>query len=73
MSEHHEDYVSEEPDGVLVHWMDPKPLTIGSVELSSVVVGAFALGAVTAIAGVALVRALMAGRRSEDDLLAGWH
>lgn len=73
MSEHHEDYVSEEPDGVLVHWMDPKPLTIGSVELSSVVVGAFALGAVTALAGVALFKALTRGRLSEDDLLAGWH
>ena len=73
MSEHHEDYVSEEPDGALVHWMDPKPLTIGSVELSSVVVGAFALGAMTAIAGVALFRALTANRRDEDDLLAGWH
>jgi hypothetical protein len=73
MTEHFEEYVSEEPDGVLVHWMDPKPLAIGSIELSSVVVGAFALGAVAALAGVALFKALTRHRLSEEELLSGWH
>ena len=73
MSEHFEEYVGEEPDGALVHWMEPRALSIGSVELSGVVVGAFALGAVAALAGVALFKALTSHRLTEEKLLSGWH
>lgn len=34
-----------EPNGELVHWMAPKPLTVGPAGISAAAAGAFALGA----------------------------
>lgn len=53
-----EEEVPEEPDGEIVHWMDPKPLAIGPAGLSSAVAGAFVLGAVTAVGVLALMHML---------------
>jgi hypothetical protein len=46
--------VPEVTDDALVHWMDPKPLSVGPVGLSTTAVGAFVLGAATAVAVLAL-------------------
>ena len=46
--------VPEEKDDAIVHWMDPKRLTVGPAGLSATAVGAFVLGAATAVAVLAL-------------------
>lgn len=46
--------VPEVTDDAIVHWMDPKRLTVGPAGLSATAVGAFALGAVTAVVVLAL-------------------
>jgi hypothetical protein len=43
----------EDPD--IVHWMAPRPLSVGAVGLSSAVAGAFVLGAATAVGVLALM------------------
>lgn len=43
-----DDY-SEEPEGEVVQWMAPKPLSVGAAGLASAVAGAFVLGALTAV------------------------
>lgn len=63
MSEHsYEDFdeiLPEEPNGELVHWMAPRPMTFGPAGLALAVGGAFALGLATAMIAVGLTR--MAG------------
>ena len=44
-----------ETAGEVVHWMDPKPLSVGPVGISAAAGGAFALGAVAAVAVLALM------------------
>lgn len=65
MSEHSEDVLPEDPDGELVHWMQPKPLQAGPVVVTSAVAAAFVLGAVTAVGVLALMRWVGPERRFE--------
>ena len=52
----------DEPRPPIVHWMQPRPLSLpGGV--SATAASAFALGAVTAVAILALARWLNPGRR----------
>ena len=46
--------VPEVSDDAIVHWMDPKRLTVGPAGLSATAIGAFVLGAGTAVAVLAL-------------------
>jgi hypothetical protein len=45
-----DDVLPPEPNGELVHWMDPRPLTVGPAGISLATAGAFALGAVATLA-----------------------
>ena len=67
MSEHsYEDFdevLPEEPNGELVHWMEPRPLTFGPAGLALAVCGAFALGLATAMLAVGLTRMTAAPER----------
>jgi len=60
MSEHSyedfDDVLPEEPNGELVHWMEPRPMTFGPAGLALAVGGAFALGLATALLAVGLTR-----------------
>jgi hypothetical protein len=60
MSEHsYEDYddvLPDEPNGELVHWMEPRPLTFGPAGLTLAVAGAFALGLATAMIALGVSR-----------------
>jgi hypothetical protein len=49
-----EDLGQPAPDGELVHWMEPKPLTVGPAGVSAAAAGAFALGVVATLAVLAL-------------------
>jgi hypothetical protein len=42
------------PDGELVHWMDPKPLSVGPAGISAAAAGAFVLGVAAAVTVLAL-------------------
>jgi hypothetical protein len=59
MSEHGQDYVDDilppEPNGELVHWMEPRPLSVGPAGISVAAVGAFALGAAVTVGVLALM------------------
>ena len=50
-------------NGELVHWMDPKPLSVGRAGISAAAGGAFALGAVAAVAVLALMHLLGPDRK----------
>jgi hypothetical protein len=54
-----------EPTGEVVHWMAPKPLSLGPAGISAAAAGAFALGAVTAVAVLALMHLLGPERQIE--------
>jgi hypothetical protein len=56
MSEYVEEVLPEEPEREIVHWMAPKPLTLGAGGISAAAAGAFALGAATAVAVLALMK-----------------
>ena len=49
-----DDILPVEPNGEVVHWMQPRPLTLGAAGISMSIAGAFALGALAAIVAVAL-------------------
>jgi len=51
-----DDILPPEPNGELVHWMDPRPLTVGTAGISLAAAGAFALGALAAVAVMAILR-----------------
>jgi hypothetical protein len=59
-------------DGELVHWMEPKPLTLGSVGISAAALGGFALGVASTLAVLALTgwigpdRSLFGKTEAED-------
>jgi hypothetical protein len=50
-----DDVLPPEPNGELVQWMEPRPLTVGPTGISLATAGAFAVGA---LATVALLAAL---------------
>jgi hypothetical protein len=54
-----------EPDGEVVHWMAPKPLSVGALGISAAAAGGFALGAATAVAVLALLHWLGPEREVE--------
>jgi hypothetical protein len=55
-----------EPNGEVVHWMEPRPLSLGAAGISITAATAFALGALTAVTALALMRWLGPQRRGED-------
>jgi hypothetical protein len=55
-----------ESNGEVVHWMAPKPLRVGPAGISAAAAGAFALGAVTAVAVLALMHWLGPERQLES-------
>jgi hypothetical protein len=57
-------------NGELVHWMQPKPLSLGPIGISAAAAGAFALGAATAVAVLALLHWL--GPERELDTPRRW-
>jgi hypothetical protein len=67
MSEHsYEDFdeiLPDAPNGELVHWMEPRPMTFGPAGLALAVGGAFALGLATAMIAVGLTRMAAPERR----------
>jgi hypothetical protein len=42
-------------NGELVHWMEPKPMSLGAAGISAATFGAFVAGAATAVAVLALM------------------
>jgi hypothetical protein len=50
-----DDVLPPEPNGELVHWMEPRPLTVGATGISLATAGAFALGALAALAVLGLI------------------
>jgi hypothetical protein len=44
-----DDFDEDEPDKDIVHWMDARPLGVSTVGMSTVIAGAFAVGALTAV------------------------
>lgn len=58
-----DEVMPEEPNGELVHWMEPRPLTFGPAGLALAVGGAFALGMATAMIAVGLTRMSAQERR----------
>jgi len=68
MSEEIQDWdevLPHESNGEVVHWMAPKPLSIGAAGISAAAAGAFALGAVTTLAVLAAMRWLGPQREVE--------
>ncbi|WP_297691672.1 hypothetical protein [Phenylobacterium sp.] len=51
-----DDILPAQPNGELVHWMQPRPLTMGPAGISIATAAAFAIGALTAVAALALLR-----------------
>lgn len=51
-----DEVLPEEPNGELVHWMEPRPMTFGPAAIALAVAGAFALGLATAMLAVGLTR-----------------
>ena len=45
-----DDLAQPAANGELVHWMEAKPLSVGSAGITGTALGAFALGAVAAVA-----------------------
>ena len=52
-------------NGELVHWMQPKPLSVGPAGISAAVAGAFAVGAVATVVVLALLHWLGPDRELE--------
>ena len=51
-----DEVLPEEPNGELVHWMEPRPLSFGPAGLGMAVAGAFALGLAAALIAVGVRR-----------------
>lgn len=58
-----EDDLAEEPETEVVHWMQPRPMSVGPGGLSAAVGTAFVLGAATAVGVLALMHWLRPPRR----------
>ena len=50
-----DDDLPDEPETEVVHWMEPRRMSLTPVGLSSAVAGAFVLGAATAVGVLALL------------------
>jgi len=53
-----DDILPEEPNGELVHWMEPKPLSFGAAGITAATAGAFAVGVVATLGVLALLHLL---------------
>ena len=51
-----DDILPPEPNGEVVHWMQSRPLSLGAAGISMSVAGAFALGALAAVAAMAIYK-----------------
>ena len=49
-----DDVMPPEPGGELVHWMEPRPMSLGAAGVTLTAVGAFALGALAAVTVLSL-------------------
>ena len=67
MSEHvhgdFDDLLPPRPNGELVHWMDPRPMSLGAGAVSVVVLGAFAAGLGAALLVTSLSQMVRRERR----------
>lgn len=63
MFEDVDDILPPEPNGEIVHWMQPKPLSFGPAGISLATAGAFALGALTVVAVMGLMHVAGPERR----------
>jgi hypothetical protein len=54
MSEYVEEAFVEEAEPEIVHWMEPRPLSLGPGGISAAAAGAFALGVAATLAVLAL-------------------
>ena len=50
-----DDILPEEPNGEVVHWMAPRPLTVGATGISVATLSAFAIGAAAAVGVLAMM------------------
>lgn len=50
-----DDDFSEEPENEVVHWMAPKPLSVGAAGVAAVASAAFVLGALTTLGVLAVL------------------
>jgi hypothetical protein len=57
-----DDILPEEPNGEVVRWMAPRPLTVGTTGISIATASAFAVGAVAAVGILALMHWLQPQR-----------
>ncbi len=53
-----DDLAQPAANGELVHWMDPKPLSVGPAGVTGAALGAFVLGAASAVALLAAAHLL---------------
>ena len=58
MSADIDEFASEPEAGELVHWMEPRPLSLGLGGAAAATLGAFALGVVVTLGVVDLLRRL---------------
>lgn len=65
MSEYVDEALPEEADPEIVHWMEPRPLSLGPGAVSATAVGAFALGAAATLGVLALMHWLGPEREIE--------
>ena len=54
--EDYDEVLPEEPNGELVQWMQPRPMSFGASAIALAAAGGFALGLAAALAVVALTR-----------------
>ena len=55
VSEDIDDVLPPEPNGELVHWMQPRPMSFGVTGISMATAGAFALGVLTTVTVLGLM------------------
>ena len=65
MSEYVEEVFTEEAEPEIVHWMEPRPLSVGAGGISATAAGAFALGAAATLGVLALMHWLGPEREVE--------
>lgn len=62
-----DDVLPPEPNGEVVHWMDPRPMSVGVTGVSLATAAAFAIGAATAVAVLAAFHWLGPQRRESFE------
>jgi hypothetical protein len=67
-----DDVLPNEPNGEVVHWMAPRPMSVGPAGISMAAAGAFALGAAAAVAVLAMMHWLTPERRVSMPNLRRW-